>query len=107
MMGGTIVNENNNKTSISSTDLEQNTLDAALSAHGFETLASRVNITVKSYRRLNHDPDGISAKAVIDGITRAGVLTDDSSKQVKSVTFESYQDKDERTEIIIEDVEDD
>lgn len=94
-------NENNNRVALPATNLEQDIIHAALSAHGFETLATPVNIRVISYRRLNHDPDGISAKAVIDGIVRAGILADDSTKQVKEVTFESRKSKDERTVIEI------
>ena len=33
------------------------------------------------------DADGISAKAVIDGLVLAGVLEDDSPKYVKWVTY--------------------
>jgi len=82
--------------------MESNTVHAALPANCFAEMDSRVTITIISYRRINHDPDGISAKAAIDGLVHAGILADDSSKQVKKVTFESRKSKDERTEIIIE-----
>ena len=99
--------ENKNRTTVPATNLEQDSCNAALSAHGFKTLAARVNIRVISYRKLNHDPDGISAKAVIDGVVRAGILTDDSTKQVESVTFKSYKTKkgeEEKTVIEIEEI---
>ena len=92
-----------NRTSLPATDMEQNPSNAALSTHGVKTLVAPVNIRVISYRRLNHDPDGISAKAVIDGLVRTGILTDDSTKQVKEVTFESRKSKEERTVIEITD----
>ena len=101
------MNENKNRATVPTADLEQGSCNAALSAHGFETLASRVSIRVISYRKLNHDPDGISAKAVIDGVVRAGILADDSTKQVESVTFESYKTKkgeEEKTIIEIEEI---
>ena len=104
---GSSKHESKNRATVPATDLEPNPCNAALSAHGFKTLASRVNIRVISYRKLNHDPDGISAKAVIDGIVRAGILTDDSSKQVESVNFKSYKTKkgeEEKTVIEIEEI---
>jgi Holliday junction resolvase RusA-like endonuclease len=67
---------------------------------------TRVNIRVISYRKVKHDPDGISVKAVLDGIVRAGILADDSTEQVKSITFESIKSKEEKTVIEIESVED-
>ena len=97
--------EINNKAGFSSTDLEPDISDAALSTYCVKKMASPVSIRVISYRRLKHDPDGISAKAVIDGLVQAGILTDDSSEQVTQVTFESRKSKDERTEIIIEEIE--
>lgn len=48
---------------------------------------TRCNIRVHSKRKRLADPDGISAKAVLDGITKAGILTDDSAKFVKEVSF--------------------
>jgi len=101
-------NEDKNRASVRSTNLESNSSNAALSTHGFEALAARVNIRVISYRKLNHDPDGISAKAVIDGVVRAGILADDSTKQVQAVTFESYKTEkgeEEKTVIEIEEIE--
>ena len=81
--------------------MEQDTSDAPVAekdATGFDT---RVNIHVISYRKLKHDPDGVSVKAVLDGIVRAGILTDDSTEQVKSITFESRKSKEEKTIIEI------
>ena len=69
--------------------MEQNTCDAPMGEKKTEGLDSRVNILVISYRRRNHDPDGISAKAVIDGIVRRGILPDDSAKEVNEVRFKS------------------
>jgi len=64
-------------------------------------LDSRVNITVTSYRKRKHDPDGISVKAVLDGIVRAGLLPDDSCHEVESITFKSILSKEEKTIIDI------
>ena len=75
--------------------------DATLSAALVESVASheplatprlaqfstRVCIHVHSIRKRLCDPDGISAKYAIDAIARSGLLRDDSSKEVKEVTF--------------------
>ncbi len=67
---------------------------------------TRFNIHVISYRKLKHDPDGVSVKAVLDGIVRNGILADDSTEQVKSITFESRISKEEKTIIEIMEVSD-
>jgi len=46
----------------------------------------RVCIHVHSKRRRLTDPDGIYAKAVIDGLTSGGILLDDSAKFIKEVS---------------------
>jgi hypothetical protein len=48
---------------------------------------SPVNIHIHSKRYRLADADGISAKAVIDGIVKANLLADDSPKYVESVTY--------------------
>jgi hypothetical protein len=59
----------------------------------------KCRIHVHSRRRRLADPDGISAKAAIDGLRLGGLLIDDSAKYVKSVTFS--QELSERDETII------
>ena len=44
----------------------------------------RLHVHSRRYRLA--DADGLSAKAVIDGLVHAGVLQDDSPQYVKSVT---------------------
>ena len=102
----TKANENNNRTALSATDMEQNTGDAPVAEKDTKGFNSLVNIHVISYRKLKHDPDGVSVKAVLDGIVRAGILADDSTEQVKSITFESRKSKEEKTIIEISDEQD-
>ncbi len=97
------VNEDNNNTPLPATDLEQDSSDAPVAEKDAARFNSRVNIKVTSYRKLKHDPDGVSVKAVLDGIVRAGLLSDDSTQQVKSITFESIKSKEEKTVIEISD----
>lgn len=98
-------NEDSNHTPLPVTDVESGAGDATLSAYGFAQVDSPVRIRVISYRKLRHDTDGVSAKAVIDGLVHAGVLADDTSEQVKEITFESRKSKDERTVIEIETID--
>lgn len=85
-------------------DLESYLSNAALPADKFEEETSRVSIHVRSFRRLNADPEGVSVKAALDGVVERGILADDSSKQVKAITFENItgcSKEEERTLIII------
>jgi Holliday junction resolvase RusA-like endonuclease len=97
------MHENNNRTALSTSHLEQDSCYALLLQDEAPAFNTRVSIRVISYRKLNHDPDGVSVKAVLDGIVALGILTDDSAKQVKEITFESRKSKDEKTTIEIED----
>ena len=83
--------------------MEQNISDAAVDEEETKGFSSLVNIRVVSYRRRKHDTDGVSVKAVLDGIVRRGILADDSSEQIKSITFESIKSKEEKTIIEISD----
>jgi Holliday junction resolvase RusA-like endonuclease len=96
--------EDKNRATIPIADLESSPGDEPVAKKGFEGFDSLVNIKVTSYRKLKHDPDGISAKAALDGIVRRGILADDSTEQIKSITFESIKSKEEKTVIEIETV---
>ena len=95
-----------NRTTLSATDMEQAASNEPLAAYEFETLDTPVNIRVISYRKSRHDTDGVSAKAVLDGLVHAGILRDDSAKQVKKVCFESRKSKEEKTIIEITEYQD-
>ena len=65
----------------------------------------RCRITVVSYRHRDTDPDGISAKALIDGLVSNGILAGDSSKQVEQFASQVKiikKEEVERTEILID-----
>jgi len=62
-----------------------------------------VIVRVISYRKRKHDPEGVSVKAVLDGIVRAGILRDDSCEEIKKICFESREcEKGEKEKTIIE-----
>jgi hypothetical protein len=89
--------EDKNRATVPVANLEQDIPNAAVDTEktkGFDTL---VNIKVTSYRARKHDPDGVSVKAVLDGIVRRGILADDSTEQIKSITFESIKSKEIET----------
>ena len=99
------MNDKNN-TSLPATNMESHSCNAHLAKKEATGLDSRVDITVTSYRKRIHDPDGISCKAVLDGIVRAGILRDDSTKEVRQVTFKSIiceKGQEEKTVIEIND----
>ncbi|MFP4155935.1 MAG: hypothetical protein ACLFSG_09595 [Halothiobacillaceae bacterium] len=64
-----------------------------------------VRITIHSYRKRLADPDGISGKAAIDGCVKAGLLADDSTKEIVEVRHRQSQSETERTVIEIEEVD--
>ena len=94
-------NEDNNRITLSAPDLEQNSGDEPMGEKTVKGLDSRVDIRVISYRKYMHDPEGVSIKAVLDGLVQRGILQDDSTEQIKSVTFESIKSKEEKTIIEI------
>ena len=99
------MSNDNNKTTLPATDLESDSSHERMAKKKAKGLDTRVNIHVISYRKAKHDPDGISAKAVIDGIVRRGILSDDSTNEVRKVTFESIvcsRLEEEKTEIQID-----
>ena len=96
------MNEGSHYVTLSITDLEQDSGDAALPEDGPPSFTAPVSIRVISYRKHNHDPDGVSVKAVLDGLVAANLLPDDSARQVKEVTFVSRKSKVEKTIIEIE-----
>ena len=49
-------------------------------------MAKRCNVHFHSRRHRLADPDGISGKAVLDGIVNSGLLANDSAKEIKHVT---------------------
>lgn len=98
------MNESDNRTTIPTANLEQDISNEPVGTKAAQGFDSLVNIRVISYRKRTHDPDGVSVKAVLDGIVRRGILADDSIKQVKSVTFESRKGEEEKTIIEIESV---
>ena len=47
----------------------------------------RFCIHVHSKRKRLVDPDGISAKAAIDGMAKAGIFADDNAQYIKEISY--------------------
>ena len=95
------MNESDNRASVPATNVEPPAGDESVGAQALPRFDTPVAIRVTSYRKNKHDTDGLSVKAVLDGVVRAGILADDSAKQVTQITFESVKSSDERTVIEI------
>lgn len=92
-------------------DLEQTPSNGSLGAKEGQRFSpqARCRILVRSYRHRDTDPDGISAKALLDAIVEAKILFDDSSKFCESFTSEVIKIKkpeEEKTVLEIEYLDD-
>ena len=69
---------------------------------------ARVSIEVISYRVTLADPDGVSAKAAIDGLVNCGILRGDTTKDIRepvlSRQIKVKNQDEEKTVIIIEEI---
>lgn len=53
---------------------------------------------------IRRDPDNYSGKMVLDGLTRAGIIADDSFKHIELRLMASYDKKKPRLEIMVEEI---
>lgn len=72
---------------VRATKLERGSAPPLQATARFEPFAKRVDILVKVFRRREGDPDNTCAKSEIDAFVDLGILADDSSRYVRSVTF--------------------
>lgn len=93
-----------NSIGLSSASLESYPCNESSRPKTIASLDTRLTIAVTSYRWGKHDPDGVSIKAVLDGLIRESILQDDSTDQIKEIKLISKKVKnksDERTIINI------
>ena len=83
------------------TDLESHIGYASLGAKKLARLNPPYHLSIHSIRKRLGDVDGISAKAAIDGLIAARVLTDDSAQYIQSVTYSQEKGAEEKTLITI------
>jgi len=98
---------NENQTTLSFANMEQTPGHASLGAQKGTRLDSPSRVHIHSRRHRLTDPDGISAKAAIDGLVLAGIFPDDTAKCISQVTFSQEKiGSEEVEETIIEIVND-
>ena len=84
--------------------VEQAPCDEPIQTRRPATFDTLVDIRIVSYRTRLADADGISGKAAIDGLVHAGIIRDDSPKEVREVSYSQIKVKnkeDEKTVIQI------
>ena len=65
--------------------------------------SGRVHLRITGYRHRLCDPDGQSAKALVDSFVLANVLTDDSTKQIEGIEMRQEKvKKDQLEETVVE-----
>ena len=81
--------KDDDSSTIPPTNLEQTLGNEPLGAKKVERLDSsgRFCLHFHSFRHRLVDPDGLSAKYVIDGLVLAGICPDDSAKEIQEITF--------------------
>ena len=78
-----------------------------MAAKAHERRDPQVRVVFDHYRHRLADPDGLSGKAALDAVVRAGLLEDDSAKFVAEVTHRQHRiarEFPERTTITLEPV---
>lgn len=77
----------NDNTPLPAPDLERPSGNEQMEEDESPAPDTRACISVHSVRKRLADPDGISAKAAIDGLVKAGILADDSTLYIKEVSY--------------------
>ena len=91
----------NDRPARQATNLERTTCDESLATCGRAAFDSPVSIRIDSYRCRLCDVDGISGKALIDGLVLAKIIADDTTKEVKEVLFSQTKVKNKTEEKVI------
>ena len=84
--------------------MESNPQHAPLRKKETPRFTTPVRVVCTHYRKRFVDPDNLSIKAVLDALTRANILTDDSSQQITEITHRQVKARNgkERTVLRIE-----
>ena len=91
------------------TNVECTACHEQMEASKGEAFDSPVDLLVVSFRSRLADPDGISAKAAIDGCVHRGILRDDNARWVREVRYQQVKVKnqdEEKTLLIFTPIED-
>lgn len=83
------------------TNLERLVGDEPLETCRRAAFDTPVSIRIDSYRCRLCDVDGISGKAVIDGLVLAKIIADDTTKEVKEVLYSQTKVKNKTEEKVV------
>jgi hypothetical protein len=93
---------NGNNPAVSTPNVEQDTRAKLLATKKKDArFSTPICISVHSVRSRLADSDGVSIKAALDGLVKAGILYDDGPKYVRSSTQSQEKGENERTVITI------
>jgi hypothetical protein len=84
--------------SVSACNVESTSCHESLATQKVQRLCTQCRIHVHSRRKRKADSDGVSCKAVIDGLERAGILQADSPEYVSYTTQSQAKCKKGETE---------
>lgn len=80
-------------------DVESTVGNESLGSNAYTKIDTPVCISIHSKRHRLADPDGISAKAAIDGLRYCGILPDDTAADIAEIKY--TQEKADNEETII------
>ena len=83
------------------TDLERTAGNESIRSGKGPAFDSPVSVRVHSYRCRLCDVDGVSGKALLDGLVHANVIADDSTKEVREVTYAQTKVKNKSDEKVV------
>lgn len=91
-----------NRAAVPTPNMERNPVNATQAKDARQKVGERVRIAFHSKRRRLIDPDGCYSKAAIDGLREGGLLIDDSSSYVESISYTQEKSEIEETIIVID-----
>jgi len=92
------------RASLCSANLESTSRHEQVAKKSDTRLAPPCRISIHSVRKRLADADGVSGKAIIDGLVHAKILEDDGPKYVREVVFSQEQGKEEKTIVTIKEI---
>lgn len=95
----------NDHDSRQASDMERITSYESVATCGRAAFDSLVSIRIHSYRIRLADVDGVSGKAVLDGLVLAKIIADDTTKEVKEVLYSQTKVKNKTEEKVVITVE--
>lgn len=91
----------NDRSAREATNLERTACYESLATSGSTAFDSLVSIRIHSYRIRLADVDGISGKALLDGLVLAKIIADDTTKEVKEVLYSQTKVKNKTEEKVV------